>query len=98
MAEQIMKVTVVHNEAAERFEADLDGQVAVAEYQREGDTLYFTHTETPTAYRGRGIAGQVVESALAYVKANGLTVVPLCPFVARYIAEHPEYQALLAQR
>lgn len=97
MAEQTMKVHVVHNEGAERFEADLGGQVAVAEYQRAGATLYFTHTETPAAYRGYGIAAQVVETALAYAKAEGLTVVPYCHFVAGYIAEHPAYQALLAQ-
>lgn len=97
MAEQTMKVRVVHNEGAERFEADLGGQVAVAEYQREGNTLYFTHTETPVAYRGRGIADQVVETALAYAKAEGLRVVPFCHFVAGYLDEHPDYQALLAQ-
>ena len=92
-----MKVTVVHNEAAHRFEADLGGPVAVADYERNGNTLYFTHTETPFAYRGRGIACQVVESALTYAKTQGLTVVPLCGFVASYIDEHPEYQGLLAR-
>lgn len=94
VTEATMKVTVVHNETAHRFEAELGGQVAVAAYQRTGDTIYFTHTETPVAYRGRGIAAQVVHFALAYAKAQGLTVVPLCSFVARYIAEHPEYQPL----
>lgn len=93
-----MQVTVVHNEAAHRFEADLDGQVAVADYRRHGDTLYFTHTETPPRYRGRGIACQVVQTALEYAKAHELTVVPLCSFVAGYIQDHPEYQALLAHR
>lgn len=89
-----MKVTVVHNASAQRFEADLGGQVAVAAYRRQGETIYFTHTETPIAYRGRGIAAQVVHFALEYAKAQGLTVVPLCGFVAQYIAEHPEYQPL----
>ena len=96
MAEQTMQVTVVHNEAAHRFEADLGGQVAVADYRRNGHMIYFTHTETPVAYRGRGIACQVVQRALEYAKAHELTVVPLCSFVASYIEEHPQYQALLA--
>jgi len=29
------------------------------------------------------------------VRAQGLKVVPLCPFVAGYIAKHPEYADLL---
>lgn len=94
VTEATMKVTVIHNATAQRFEADLGGQVAVAAYRRHGDTIYFTHTETPVAYRGRGIAAQVVQFGLEYAKAEGLTVVPLCGFVAGYIAEHPEYQSI----
>jgi len=29
------------------------------------------------------------------VRAQGLTVKPLCPFVGGYIAKHPEYADLL---
>ena len=32
---------------------------------------------------------------LDIVRAQGLTVKPLCPFVAGYIAKHPEYADLL---
>ena len=36
--------------------------------------------------------------AIADVRRQGLEVVPLCPFVAHYIATHPELQDLLATR
>lgn len=70
----------------------------MADYERHGNTLYFTHTETPFAYRGQGIACQVVQTALVYAKTHALTVVPLCSFVANYLDDHPAYQSLLARR
>jgi predicted GNAT family acetyltransferase len=30
------------------------------------------------------------------VRGKGLVVVPLCPFIARYIQQHPEYHDLVA--
>ena len=36
--------------------------------------------------------------ALRYARDRGYTVVPSCPFVAAYIARHPEYRDLLGVR
>ena len=49
----------------------------------------------PPALEGRGIGGSLVRSGLEYARTEGLTVRPLCPFVAAYIAKHPEYRALV---
>ena len=35
-------------------------------------------------------------AALEDVRGKGLVVVPLCPFIARYIQHHPEYHDLVA--
>ena len=40
---------VVDNRDASRFELVVDGQTAVAEYRRSGQTIDFTHTEVPEA-------------------------------------------------
>ncbi len=53
-------ISVVENPAQSRFEAQLDGYLAVADYRLEGDSMIFTHTEVPPAFRGRGIAEKLV--------------------------------------
>jgi predicted GNAT family acetyltransferase len=89
-------IKVEHNSAAQRYQAQIGRDLAVAEYRRSGDTITFTHTEVPAALRGRGIAGKLVHAALEDARAQNLKVVPLCSFVASYIRRHQEYHALAA--
>jgi uncharacterized protein len=94
----VNNIKVEHNSAAQRYQAQIGRDLAVAEYRRSGDTITFTHTEVPPALRGRGIAGKLVQAALEDAQAQHLSVVPLCSFVATYIRRHPEYLALAAPR
>lgn len=88
-------VTVQDNPEAERFEARLGKNVAIAEYTLVGDAIKFTHTEVPEGLEGRGIGSRLVHEALESAKQRGLAVVPMCSFVAAYIREHPEYLDLV---
>ncbi len=88
--------SVEHESEAHRFVVALDGQRARLEYELAGDTLVITHTLVPEAIGGRGIAGALVEAALAHARAGGLKVVPRCPYAARYLSRHPEHADLLA--
>lgn len=83
------------NRAEQEFELDVDGHRAVAAYQREGDRIVFTHTVVPRAIEGRGVASKLIRAALDSARDQRLKVVPQCPFVAAYIAKHPEYRDLL---
>ena len=87
---------VVDNRARHRFELEVEGETAFAAYKREDGTIAFTHTIVPPALEGRGIGSRLVHDALAKVRAEGLKVVALCPFVQAYIEKHPEEQDLLA--
>ena len=86
------------NPAAQRFEVQLDQHLAIAEYRRSPGVITFIHTEVPAAFRGRGVAGLLVEAALDQAAARGDEVVPLCSFVAAYIAQRPRYQTLVPAR
>lgn len=90
-------VAVRDNPAEGRFEAVVDGQLAVATYDIEGDRITFTHTIVPEALEGRGVGSALVKTALASARERGLKVVPLCSFVAAYIKRHPELKDLLAR-
>lgn len=80
-----------HNEDENRFEALLRGQMlAEVDYEREPGRIVFTHTIVQPAARGKGVAGRVVQHALDYARAEGLTPVPVCSYVQRYLQEHPQ--------
>lgn len=92
MAEEIL-----HNPEENRFEIPLDDGTATLDYEEEGgDVLDFTSTVVPEELRGRGIGGELVGQALDWAREHGYRVIPTCPFVKRYVEEHPEYRGLLA--
>jgi predicted GNAT family acetyltransferase len=91
-----MPSPVRDNPALARFELNIDGHVAVANYRMAGDVMTFTHTEVPRQLRERGIGSELVQGALEAVRARGLKVVPRCSFISTYIARHPEFIDLLA--
>jgi uncharacterized protein len=76
---------IENNEAAERWEAHVDQQLAVAEYRRRGNAIFFIHTEVPPALAGHGIASQLARAALEDARTRHLAVIPFCPFIAGYI-------------
>ena len=91
-----MTVAVTHNESRHRFEATVDGQLCVCDYQLRGDVAWMTHTGVPPAVGGRGIAAELVRVALAWADAKGYRVEPSCSYVEVYMRRHPETQKLLA--
>ena len=88
-------LTIVHNPAASRFEAVVDGLTCVAAYHRSGDLIDMHHTGVPRALEGRGIAAALVQAALAHARAQGWRVRPSCSYVRSYMRRHPETQDLL---
>jgi predicted GNAT family acetyltransferase len=92
---EINTLTIENNEGAQRWEAHLDQHLAVTEYQRRGDTIFFIHTEVPRELDGKGVASQLVKTALDDARRQHLAVVPFCPFVAGYIRRHPDYRDLV---
>ncbi len=87
---------VRNNREKQRYELEVDGHLALAAYRLRPGRITFTHTEVPEAIGGRGVATRLVKAALAGARAQGLKVVPACPFVKHYIDTHPEEQDLLA--
>lgn len=87
---------VRHNPGEQRFEAEVNGRLSVADYELRGTDFIMTHTFVPTELRGRGIAEKLVRAALEYARGERLRVVPACSYVAVFIERHREYQPLLS--
>jgi len=88
--------TVRDNKAQSRFELDVEGGIAFANYRLTPSAVIITHTETPRTLRGRGIASELVKGVLELIRADGHKVIAGCGFVVDYLQKHPEYGDLVA--
>jgi len=85
-------IRVVDEPERSRFEIRVDGDVAgFTEYRRRPGLIAFIHTLIDPRFEGRGLASQLVRTALSEARSDGLSVLPFCPFVRSYIAGHTEY-------
>ena len=93
------KYELKNNKALGRYEFDLDGATAVVDYEECGPgCIAVTHTGVPDRFCGQGIASQLTVAVLEDLKRQGLKVVPLCRFMARYILRHPEWKQMVADK
>ncbi|UXY26126.1 GNAT family N-acetyltransferase [Streptomyces sp. HUAS TT20] len=84
--------TVERVDARHRYEIKVDGERAgLTAYRDRGDQRVFFHTEIDDAHAGQGLAGQLVQQALTDVRALGKRIVPVCPYVAKFLLKHEEF-------
>ena len=87
---------VDHVADAARYEISVNGQLAgLTAYIDHGDQRIFYHTETNEEFAGEGLASQLVSAALADARQTGKRVVPVCPFVAKYVKTHHDFDDIL---
>lgn len=86
-------VVVTDNQGDSRFEIHADGELAELLYRTRAGRLILVHTEVPEALGGRGLGGELVRAAIGKAKAQGMTLVPLCPFARSWLERHPEEAA-----
>ena len=86
--------SVRDNKAQNRFELDVGDGLAFANYRLTPSAVIITHTETPRALRGRGVASELVKGALELIRADGVKVTAGCGFVVDYLRKHPEFSDL----
>ncbi|MEV3922240.1 GNAT family N-acetyltransferase [Actinomadura coerulea] len=92
-----MSTEISDNAEQSRYEIRLDGDLAgFAEYERGEGALVFTHTEVGSAFEGKGLGSALARGALDDVRSKGLSVVPLCPFIKKWIHRHPDYHDLVS--
>ena len=89
-------VTIRNNTAELRYEALGEGELlGEIRYRTEPGLVVLVHTDVAPSAEGTGVGSFLVEHALDDIRARGLHVVPVCPFVAAYIRRHPDYGDLV---
>jgi uncharacterized protein len=85
---------ITNNKTEHRFELAVDDHVAMSYYEIADGVVTFTHTEVPPELGGKGIGSKLIKGALDQVRADGLKVIAMCPFVKAYLEKHPDYADL----
>ncbi|MCX5181580.1 bifunctional pirin family protein/GNAT family N-acetyltransferase [Streptomyces sp. NBC_00268] len=84
--------TLERNDARHRYEILVDGKRAgLTAYRDRGEQRVFFHTEVDDAFAGQGLAAQLVQYALTDVRDLGMRIVPVCPYVAKFLKKHDEF-------
>jgi uncharacterized protein len=90
-----MTAMVKQNVEKHRFELEVEDHLAATYYKLSDNVITFVHTEVPPELGGKGVGSRLVKGALDQVRAQGLKVIPQCPFVKAWIDKHPDYADLL---
>ena len=93
-----MSASVSRETGPDRFEVSCDGAVAgFAQFVDHDGRRVLFHTEIGEEFGGQGLAGTVVETAVRATRDEGLTVVPVCPYVTKWLTKHTDHGATIAQ-
>jgi len=75
-----------------RYAAYLDGQrLGHATWVKVHDTVVLPHTEVEPKWEGHGIGSILARRAFDDARADGMSVLPFCPFMKRWAELHPDY-------
>lgn len=91
MATEAAEYSVADAPDRHRFEIRDGERVAgFSDYRRRGHVIAFIHTEVLPGYEGKGVGSRLISAALDIARDDGASVLPFCPFVHRFIAQHPD--------
>src|SRR5918997_363813 len=91
-------IRVVNVPERSRFEVLVDKKVAsFTEYRRRPSMIAFIHTLIDPRFENHGLSSHLVRTKLSEARSQGLSVLPFCPFVRSYIADHTEYLDLVPE-
>lgn len=83
------ETAVTRNDEESRYEIHLGETLAgFARFRLRDDEIQFVHTEIDPAFQGKGLASILAADALSDAVASGATLVPYCPYIARYLKTH----------
>ncbi|WP_100615319.1 GNAT family N-acetyltransferase [Confluentibacter citreus] len=94
-----MEVKHFDNEKKGAFYIEIENiKAAEMTYTHAGpNKIIIDHTEVNDALKGQGIGYKLIDAAIAYIRANDLKVIPLCPFANAFFKKRAtEYSDILA--
>ncbi|MGO4691374.1 GNAT family N-acetyltransferase [Glaciibacter sp. 2TAF33] len=88
--------TVAHDASGSRYTINAGGEPAgFTEYVDQGDQRVFVHTVVDDAFAGQGLGSVLARFALDDTRSTGKRIVPICPFIAAFVARHHDWDAVI---
>lgn len=69
----------------------VDGEAELTLSRLSDSTVIADHTGVPDTMRGRGVGKALVERLIEDARADGVRIVPLCPFVKSLAQRRPDW-------
>lgn len=89
-------ISIRQRQDKQRYELEVGGALAAfADYRPGAGHADFVHTEVLPQFEGKGLGSKLARYALDDTRRQSLKVVATCPFIAKFVQGHPEYQDLL---
>lgn len=79
----------------QRYQLKVEGGVAEALYNPVAGGVLVTEVHVPRALEGQGVGGRLAAAVVDDVKARGLVLLPVCPFLANWLRKHPEHAGVV---
>ncbi len=88
---------LTRNDEKGRYEISKgDELMGYAQFKAIGDNaVLMPHTVVFEEHEGEGVGSALAHYALDDIRNQGKLVIPMCPFIAAYIRDHPEYTELV---
>ncbi|MFF0817361.1 GNAT family N-acetyltransferase [Rhodococcus sp. NPDC003318] len=77
------------------YDIDANSGSTGAQHRRGAPIVSFLHTVIVEDFGHRGLAAVIVRGALDAARRYGWRVRPVCTYVQRFVAAHPEYRDML---
>jgi len=90
--------SVADNPAELRYEIHVDDELAgYIRYRIEPGVVVLAHTDVEPKWEGGWVGKTLVRETLDDLRARGLYVAPLCPYIIDYVRHNPEYAELVVR-
>lgn len=83
-----MSETFSDNAGAGRYELDVGGKIAFANYRKQDKTLFIDHVEAPPPLRGTGAAGRLMKHVTETADKEGFSITPICGYAAAWLQKN----------
>jgi len=76
--------------------AGIEGEAEITFTRRSPTLISADHTGAPETMKGTGAAMALVGFMIADARANGLKILPICPYVKAQYRKHPDWADVMS--
>ncbi|MCB0804306.1 MAG: N-acetyltransferase [Bacteroidales bacterium] len=88
---------VINNVNKQRFELEINGEIAYIDYDMAGSNIRLNYTEVPESMKGKGIGSKLADQTFSLIGGMNMKVIPDCHFIQHWLTKHPEKREMVVE-